>query len=296
MMAGQGTDTPRAASLAAHYEHCNTLVHAHDRDRWLATLFAPADKRPHLHALYAFNIEIARIRDVVSDPMPGEIRMQWWADALEDAARGDVQAHPVADAFLDTIAKCGLPRAEFTALIEARRFDLYHDPMPDMTALISYCDATASCLFRTAAKILTAQATAPAADEAAHYAGIAYAVTGLLRALPLHSARGQCFVPADLLARHGASPTDLIARQNSPQVRAALAELRSVAREHLGEARNSLPSVAPAARTAFVPLAVLPVYEAALDRRNYDPFTVTEVPQWRRQWQLWRASRPGRLI
>jgi phytoene synthase len=228
--------------------------------------------------------------------MPGEIRMQWWTDALEDAARGDVQAHPVADAFLDTIAKCGLPRAEFTALIEARRFDLYHDPMPDMTALISYCDATASCLFRTAAKILTAQATAPAADEAAHYAGIAYAVTGLLRALPLHSARGQCFVPADLLARHGASPTDLIARQNSPQVRAALAELRSVAREHLGEARNSLPSVAPAARTAFVPLAVLPVYEAALDRRNYDPFTVTEVPQWRRQWQLWRASRLGRLI
>jgi phytoene synthase len=218
--------------------------------------------------------------------------MQWWTDALEDAARGDVQAHPVADAFLDTTARFALPRRAFAALIEARRFDLYDDPVPDMTALISYCDATASCLFRTAAKILAAQA----ADETAHYAGIAYAVTGLLRALPLHLARGQCFVPADLLARHGASPTDLIAGQNTKGVRAALAELRSLAREHLAEARNSLPSVARAARTAFLPLAVLPVYLAALDRRDYDPFTVTEVPQWRRQWQLWRASRSGRLI
>lgn len=145
MIAAQEAETTRAASLANHYEHCGTLVHEHDRDRWLASLFAPADKRPHLHALYAFNIEIARIRDVVSDPMPGEIRLQWWTEALEDAARGDVQAHPVADAFLDTIAKFGLSRADFSTLIEARRVDLYDDPMPDMRALLAYCDATAAC-------------------------------------------------------------------------------------------------------------------------------------------------------
>jgi phytoene synthase len=287
MIAEQVADITRAASLAVHYEHCGTLVHDHDRDRWLASLFAPADKRPHLHALYAFNIEIARIRDVVSDPMPGEIRMQWWTDALEDAARGDVQAHPVADAFLDTIAKFGLPRADFTALIEARRFDLYDDPMPDIPALISYCDATSSCLFRSGAKILSGQT----ADEASHAAGIAYAATGLLRALPLHASRGQCFVPADLLAQHGTSPAEIIARQNNPALRAALAKFRAIARDHLAQAQASVGSLAAAARPAVLPLAVLPLYLTAMERRDYDPFTVTEVSQWRRQWRLWRDSR-----
>jgi 15-cis-phytoene synthase len=289
-MAEQVVDITRAASLAAHYEYCGTLVHEHDRDRWLASLFAPANKRPHLHALYAFNIEIARIRDVVSDPMPGEIRMQWWTDALEDAARGDVQAHPVADAFLDTIAKFGLPRADFTALIEARRFDLYDDPMPDMPALIAYCDATSSCLFRAAAKILSTET----ADEVAHCAGVAYALTGLLRALPLHASRGQCFVPAALLAKHGTSPADLIARQDNPALRAALAEFRAIARDHLARTQASVGSLAAATHPAFLPLAVLRPYLTVMERRDYDPFTPTDVPPWRRQWRLWRESRPTR--
>jgi 15-cis-phytoene synthase len=287
MMAGQGSDTPRAASLAQHYEYCGTLVREHDRDRWLASLFAPAEKRPHLHALYAFNIEIARIRDVVSDPMPGEIRMQWWSEALQDEARGDVRAHPVADAFLDTIAKCCLPRTDFATLIEARSFDLYDDPMPNMPALIAYCDATASCLFSTAAQVLVGERAA----EISHAAGIAYGITGLLRALPSHAARGQCFVPADLLARHGISPADILAWRDTPGLRAALGELRTTAHDHLAQARASVDSLAVAARPAFMPLAVLRLYLAAMERPDYDPFTVTEVPQWRRQWRLWRESR-----
>jgi len=290
VIAGQGAETTRAASLAGHYEYCGALVHQHDRDRWLASLFAPADKRPHLNALYAFNIEVARIGAVVSDPMPGEIRMQWWTDALEDAGRGDVRAHPVADAFLDAVAKYGLPRADFTALIEARRFDLYDDPIPDLRALLSYCEATASCLFRAAAQILSGGRAA----EVSHAAGIAFGITGLLRALPLHAGRGQCFVPADLLARHGASPADVLARRDTPGLRAALGELRAIARDHLAQAQASLGSLTAAAHPAFLPLAVLPLYLTAMQSRAYDPFTVTEVPQWRRQWRLWRESRPTR--
>jgi 15-cis-phytoene synthase len=285
-----GTEPARARSLTQHYEDCSALVHLHDRDRWLASLFAPADKRPHLHALYAFNIEIARIRDVVSDPMPGEIRMRWWIGALEDAARGEVRAHPVANAFLDTIARCGLARADLAALIEARRLDLYEDPMPDMSALIAYCDATASSLFSAAAQILAGESAA----EISHAGGIAYGITGLLRALPFHAARGQCFLPADLLARHGISPADILARRDMPGLRAVLGELRTIAHDHLAQARASVDSLAVTARPAFMPLAVLPLYLAAIARPDYDPFTVTEVPQWRRQWRLWRESRTAR--
>jgi phytoene synthase len=183
-----------------------------------------------------------------------------------------------------------LPRSDFQRLIEARRFDLYDDPMPDLPALISYCDATSSCLFRGAGKILSGQA----AEDAAHFAGIAYALTRLLRALPLHAARGQCFVPADLLAKHGASPAEIIARQDSPALRAALAELRAMARDHLAQAQASVGSLAATTHPAFLPFAILPLYLTAMEHRDYDPFTVTEVPQWRRQWRLWRKSRPTR--
>jgi phytoene synthase len=288
MSEGQGD--ARATSLAGHYAHCNRLVHEHDRDRWLASLFAPAEKRPHLHALYAFNIEIARIRDVVSDPMPGEIRMQWWTDAIQGETRGDVRGHPAADAFLDTVAKCGLPRADFTALIEARRFDLYDDPMPDFAALRAYCEATSSALFRSAAKILSAHKNA--VGEAAHSAGIACGLTGLMRALPLHAARGQCFVPAALLAKHGMSPPDVVARRDSLALGGALAELRAIARAHLTQANAALNLADPPVRAGFLPLAVLPLYLDAMERRGYDPFTnPAEVSQLHRQWRLWRASR-----
>jgi phytoene synthase len=287
MIGFDGTEPARAASLAQHYEHCSRLVHTHDRDRWLASLFAPADKRPHLHALYAFNIEIARIRDLVSDPMPGEIRMRWWTDALQDEARGDVRAHPVADAFVETTTTCGLPRSDFQRLIDARRFDLYDDPMPDLPALISYCDATSSCLFRAAVTILSGQN----ADAAAHAAGIAYALTGLLRALPLHASRGQCFLPADVLAKHSMSPADVIAGRDTVGLRAALGELRAIAQNHLGAAYGLIVSTVPAARAAFLPLSLVPTHLAVIGGRAYDPFALAEIPQWRRQWRLWRASR-----
>ena len=122
-------DDPR---LQAAYAHCEAELRAHDRERWFACLFADARKRPHLHALYAFSLDIARIREVVSDPRPGEIRYQWWRDAIEGDGRGDIDAHPVAAATLDTISRFSLPSAAFTNLVDARTFDIYDDPMPEI--------------------------------------------------------------------------------------------------------------------------------------------------------------------
>jgi phytoene synthase len=287
-MSGRQGTAEQAAALAAHYEHCSTLLHDHDRDRWLANLFAPAAMRPHLNALYAFNTEIARIRDVISDPMPGEIRLQWWTDALEGGARGDVRAHPVADAFLDTVETCGLDRNAFLALLEARRFDLYDEPMPDQAALEKYCEATSSSLFRAAARMLSG------GDEEAAIgpAGIAYALTGLMRALPVHAARGQCFLPADLLARHGTSSAHVLAQQDTPGLREALAEIRGTARANLDRVQTAIASVKRPARPAFLPLAFVPLYLSAMERSDYAPFaTDIHVALWRRQWRLWRAAR-----
>ena len=65
-----------------HFKYCAALVRESNRDRYLATLFAPAEKRDALFALYAFDAEISRVRDLAREPMPGEIRLQWWREML----------------------------------------------------------------------------------------------------------------------------------------------------------------------------------------------------------------------
>ena len=102
-----------------------------------------------------FAIEVGRVRELVSAPAPGEIRLQWWVDAIEGETRGDVAAHPVADALIDTIQRFRLPRVALTELIEARRFDLYDDPMPDRDALEKYCGYVHSVPIRLASLVLS---------------------------------------------------------------------------------------------------------------------------------------------
>ena len=277
--------------LGEAYIHCDQLLREHDLDRWLACLFAPWAKRRYLHALYAFNLEVARVREIVSDPMPGEIRYQWWRDALEGEARGDIAAHPVAAALLDTVQRFALPREALTNLVDARTFDLYDDPMPGLRQLEGYGGETSSALIRLASLVL-ADGRDPGGADAAGHGGLAYAIAGLLRALPWHAARGQVYVPVEILAEAGSSRDEVIAGRMSEGLGRALARMRALARDHLAKALAGVSQVKPEARVAFLPLALVEAYLAAMERRGFDPFrTPVELPQWRRQWRLWRAAR-----
>jgi 15-cis-phytoene synthase len=190
------------------FAYCENLLRAGDKDRWLASLFAPADRRPHLHALYAFNLEIARVRELAREAMAGEIRLQWWREVLAGTRRGEAAANPVAAALMETIARCDLPVQTFLDLIEARAFDLYNDPMPRLDAFAAYGRHTASGLIGLSARVLARDHDV---SEATGPAGIAYATTGLLRTLALHASRGQIYLPADMLARHGVDLSDILA-------------------------------------------------------------------------------------
>lgn len=286
-MSAQGLDDKRAG--ADHY--CENLVREGDHDRWLAALFAPADKRPRLLAIYAFNLEIAQIRDRAKEPRLGEIRLQWWRDALAGEARSQAIANPVCAALFETIERFNLPRGAFLDLISAREFDLWDDPMPSLRDLEVYCALTSSALLRLASLVL-ANGVDPGGADAAGRAGLAYAFTGLLRALSWRSAQGQIYVPADVLARHGAAGDDLRARRTTADLLAALAEMRVLARDHLGHARAALPQMDEGARAALAPLALVEPYLRTMEKRGYDPFaSEARVPSWRKIAALWRWSR-----
>jgi phytoene synthase len=274
--------------VGAH-AHCERLVRAQDRDRWLASLFAPADTRPHLMALYAFNLEIARLRDVVSDPLPGEMRLQWWRDLLNGQSRGEAAGHPVAAALAETIKARGFAREDLIALIDARVFDLYDDPMPDGDALTRYALDTAGTLLRLSAQVLSPQARI---SDILRPAALAQALTGLLRSIPWHAARGQMFLPADRLVRHGIDRASYVEGVNSPALARALAELRETVRQAMREVRAGITCVGRAEVAALLPLALVEPYLAAMERPGVDPFrTIIEIAGWRKILLMWRQAR-----
>jgi phytoene synthase len=278
------------------FAHCEGLVRVADKDRFLTTLFAPAEHRPALLALYAFNLEIARIREAAHEALAGEIRLQWWSDVLGGAGRGEVAAHPVAAALLETMARYQLPPERLTALIEARRFDLYDEPMGTLADLEAYADGASTSLIALAAQIV-AGGEEPDIRMLSHHAGLAHAFVGLLAAFPIHARRGQVFVPLEILARHGATRQQVLGGQATPQLHEALAELRLHARRHLRAAQQRLAAAPPAVMPALLPVALAGPTLARMGRRGYDPFTPLEIAAWRRQLILWRAARwPRRMF
>ncbi|MBP0614771.1 phytoene/squalene synthase family protein [Jiella mangrovi] len=249
---------------------CRELVESDDRDRALSLAFAPQSVRADLAALYAFNVEIARIRDHISQPLPGEIRLQWWRDVItakagtEDAPGGGEAGHPVASRLTEVIARRRLPVAAFDRMLEARIFDLYDDPMPSRGDFEAYAGETASTLIVLAATILSRDDADHIADAAGH-AGVAQTVAGVLRLLPIHRARRQVYLPADILAASGCSPEALIAGEAEPS-RRAIAAMAAFGRQHAADARRHLARAAKPVRAAFLPALLASPYLNRIER------------------------------
>jgi phytoene synthase len=274
-------------------DHLSEAVRAADHGRYLTALYAPQEKRRSLLALYAFNVEIASVRDRIREPLPGEVRLQWWRDVLDGRTAAD--GHPVAEALLAAIREHGLPVETFQNYLDARIFDLYDDPMPTRNDLEGYCGETASALIQLAAMILDAPA-APRFAELAGHAGCAQAITGILRLLPISRARGQCYVPKDILAAAGTSPREFLVGEGGTGATHAVSAMAALARQHLAAFESQASSLPETLRPAFLPLALTGAYLEAIERNPAKALRqTTELPVWRRHWlMLRRASRGWR--
>ncbi|ANW02027.1 phytoene/squalene synthase family protein [Bradyrhizobium icense] len=268
---------------------CADLVRTHDFVRYASTLFLPQVQRRALLSIYAFNVEILRVREQVSQPLPGEIRLQWWTDMLEGAGHGGVEGNPVAAELLQTIGEFRLPIEPLSRLIEEHQFDLYNDPMPSMAALEGYITDTASALFSLAARIATPPSAA--VDHLARHAGLAQGMTQVIAALPLDAARRQLFVPLQLLQQHGSGMEQVFSGKQTPQARAAIDQLIGDARQHLRTALELLAHVSPQVRPVFLPLAPVRRDLERMSRADVDPFVPQVTSRLRTLWTLWRASR-----
>lgn len=271
--------------------HCAALVREYDRDRYLASLFAPADKRDALTALAAFDVEIARVRAAAREPMPGEIRLQWWREALSGARDSETAAHPVAAALRAALGRGKIDPAPLIGLIDARAFALYDAPLATLDDLDAYGAATDGALIAVAAAILGVGDTG-----AAPPAGIALTIARLFAELPRRPAIAQLLLPDEVVVRHGVSRARLSAGEGSDASRAACAELVRHARRQLQAVQAAVPPAAM--QPALLPLAPVGPQLRRLDRAGFDPFARgLALSPWRRQWLIWRAARdPKRML
>jgi len=272
--------------------YCAELVRNRDFVRYVSTLFEPPPERRALLALYAFNSEITRVRMQVRQPLPGEVRLQWWTDLLKGVGQGDSEGNPVSRELLQAIRTWKLPIEPLTHLINEHQFDLYNDPMPTKAALEGYITATSSALFSLAAGI-----TGHESEEIEHlssHAGLALGLTQVMTSLPFDASRQQLFLPLQLLESHGVTTGEVFAGQQTPGLKAVLDDLVEEAQRHLQTSLSLLASVPRETRAVFLPLVQAENELRRLARADCDPFVPRVTSRLRVLWSQWRAwqSRP----
>jgi phytoene synthase len=256
--------------MAALVSEFAASVRAHDWPRHIAILFAPESKRAALITLFAFNAEIDRITRIASEPLPGEIRLQWWREVLSGERDGEAAGHPMAAALLDVAHQHNLPREAFDRLLEAKAFALYHDAFPDTVSFEAWCGETEGALLQMAALILDPQAAKMASDASGH-GGIALAVSAILSDLPRTRAKGQCWIPADVLMACGLTRETYVAGKDSLAIANAVSAFAGQGLDHFNLFSKSAKSLQNALKPAY-----LPVHAArhALDRAGRKPAEV----------------------
>lgn len=265
------------AGPGAHVSDRDAVVwqsaRAGDRDRYLAGLLAPRRARPDLMTLTAFLAEVARITSAVREPMMGEIRLQWWRDALADGAA--VTGNPVADALAGTIARNALSRRMLVSILDAYECELAPGALAGEEALARYLDATDGAAFRLAAHILD-PGRAGDSEPLLAAAGQAWGRVRLLRALSIWLASGR----------------NPLTQSGDNDEWAALARSTcGAARSWLKEARLRAHDAPRSARPAVLPLALVEPYLAALERLGPDIARQrADISPLTRVWRLWLAS------
>lgn len=259
-----------------------------DPAQFFATLFIPEDKRPAVMALRAFAAEMARIPLLVSEPMLGEIRFQWWHEVLAGEREGEASANPLAAALMSAVRTHHLPVVALQSLIAARVEDLYADPPPTLNDLEGRLGECYSVPYRLAALVLRQNASTAVADVAGH-GGVAEGLTDMLARWPLLLQRSRVMIPTDVMAEFGLNREIVLAGTASDRLRLAFEHLAQMAEGHRAKASAALAALNENEAPAFLPLALIGPLLTRV-RRTW-PDAVASLPQWRVQFDLWRASK-----
>lgn len=250
---------------------CGQLVRRYDHDRYLTCLFAREPARDAMFAVFAFNLEVAKAREVVREPMMGQIRLQWWRDAIEEIyGAKPPRRHEVVEPLARAVARHDLSRSHFDRVIDGREMDFADDAPPTLAALEAYAEATATPLLHLSLEALGVRGGP--AFEAARRIGIAWALTGIARAVPFHAGQRRIMLPAELIAEEGVDRGALIELQPHDGLSRAVLRLSQAAWTHLNAARALRASVPAEALPALLSAILVESHLKTLAKAGQNPF------------------------
>jgi phytoene synthase len=252
----------------------------YDHDRFMTAIFAPAAVREYLFALYAFNIELAKVREIVSEPLIGQMRLQWWRDVLDRIYAGDTIKHEVARPLGAAIAACGIAREAFDPLIDAREFDLDGVPPADLSALLAYAEGTGAPLLAIALRV-AGGGLDPAAVEVSRLAGTGWALTGLLRAVPFHARQHRLYLPTDELENAGVRVSRLFDLKPEPGLTDVVRSIGDRAQANFVASRKLLRRLPKRGRSPALLVELGQIYLGDLKQAGWNPIALEAKPQRR---------------
>jgi phytoene synthase len=268
--------------MSAPLSEVGSQARSRDWERFICALFAPAERRQAVFAILAFNAELARTRSVVTEPILGQMRLQWWRDALarvfDDAGKVPV-GNPLLAEFAAAIHRHHLPRPVIEAMIDARSADLEDAPHEDLEALLAYAGATSGgvtelTLHALGAYQSTGQGTAEThatIRRAGAQLGTAWALIGLIRASDALAGEGRTFLPRRQLSQAGLSPESVIAGEFSDPLAGLLQLISGIASQYIMDCRALRGQLPKACAPAFLPAGLAWRYLQRLRRVGYNP-------------------------
>ncbi|MEO3431655.1 phytoene/squalene synthase family protein [Inquilinus sp. CAU 1745] len=282
--------TPETDSLSP----CGRIARDLDRDRYLTAVIAPPEIREALFALYAFNVEVAKTREMVSEPMMGQIRLQWWRDSIDGIYEGNERRHEVVTPLGEAVRRHGLDRDGFLRIIDSRERDLADAPPTTLAELERYADDSAGTLLLQALRI-AAPGSPDEAEKAARGIGAAWALIGIARAVPFLAQSRSTLLPDDLVAEARVDKGLLWELKPHPGLFRAVEILCAKASERLRAARAVRRDIPKPALPVLRSTAILDSHLRVLRRAGHNPFDARVVlGSPLRQWRLMVYALSGR--
>ena len=265
---------------ANNLKYISEMIRQNDHDRYLVTLYAPEEKRDDLFALYAFNYELSRLRSVVSEPMLGEIRLQWWRDAINNIYQGKRDSHELIPALAKAVERHDLSRERLMDLIESRARDLYDENPRNMAELDHYLDQTSGNLTCLAAQILGQKDH----EFMTRKLGFLWGYVELIRAVPYHMTLKQSFMPLSLM---GEGHNRFLSPDQPEVMKVVIKDLSEKALQYLAEIRINKAHITPKVRSLFLLTSLAQHYLKAIEKAEYNPFRLEKTAgAFSRQWGL----------
>lgn len=236
-------------SVGESYELCRRLNAAHGRTYYFATRFLPADRRRHVHALYAF----ARYADDLVDhldlswsPDRRRAALEAWSTAFLDALAAGRTTDPIWRAVLRTVDELAIDHDDLRALLRSMAMDFTVTRYPTYADLCAYTYGSAAVIGSMMVPVLGASHAA--ARDRAMDLGVAFQLTNFLRDIAEDWDRGRIYLPLEDLERFGVTERDFSRRHVTPAFRRLVAFEIARTRALYRRAEAGWPMLDPASR------------------------------------------------